>query len=188
MLVWSTFLSESSVPSWLGGTRSARRPGSIWRPTGSQSLMSRSILSTRWRSTSVSGRGVLTAGVPVRDPIDELGVCHGVFEGQAHTGTRRGALLFPDLVQEGPMRAAMGKERFLISACPSCGSPAIRKVKGEWTGRYKGMSYTVGALEYYACSICQEKVYPPEAMHRIQEASPAYSRPRRVRRTSDARA
>jgi YgiT-type zinc finger domain-containing protein len=86
------------------------------------------------------------------------------------------------------MRAAMGKERFLISTCPSCGSPAIRKVKGEWTGRYKGMSYTVGALEYYACPNCQEKVYPPEAMRRIQEASPAYSRPRRVRRASGPRA
>lgn len=128
------------------------------------------------------------SGVSVRDPIDELGGCHGVFEGQAHTGTRRGSLLFPDLVQEGPMRAAMGKERFLISACPSCGSPAIRKVKGEWTGRYKGMSYSVGALEYYACPNCQEKVYPPEAMRRIQEASPAYSRPRRVRRASGPRA
>lgn len=78
------------------------------------------------------------------------------------------------------MRTVTRKERFLISACPSCGSSAIRKVKGEWTGSYKGMSYTVDALEYYACPKCGEKVYPPEAMRRIQEASPAYSKRRRV--------
>ena len=86
------------------------------------------------------------------------------------------------------MRAAMGKERFFVSACPSCSSPAIRKVKGKWTGSYKGMSYTVEALEYYTCPNCQEKVYPPEAMRRIQEVSPAYTRPRRARRAFGARA
>jgi YgiT-type zinc finger domain-containing protein len=86
------------------------------------------------------------------------------------------------------MRSFTRKERFFISACPSCGSPAIRKVKGEWTGSYKGMSYTVAALEYYTCPKCGEKVYPPEAMRRIQEASPAYSKRRRVRRAFSARA
>lgn len=78
------------------------------------------------------------------------------------------------------MRTVTRKERFSISACPSCGSPAIRRVKGEWTGSYKGMSYTVGALEYYACPKCGEKVYSPEAMRRIQEASPAYLKRRRA--------
>ena len=68
----------------------------------------------------------------------------------------------------------MSNEGFSVSVCPTCGSSAIRKVSGSWTGNYKGETYTVKALEYYACPNCNEKVYPPEAMRRIQHASPAY--------------
>jgi YgiT-type zinc finger domain-containing protein len=82
------------------------------------------------------------------------------------------------------MKTAMKKEKLYVSACPSCGSSAIRKVKENWTGNYRGKTYTVSALEYFACPKCHEKIYPPEAMRRIQERSPAYSRPRPVRRAS----
>lgn len=86
------------------------------------------------------------------------------------------------------MSTVMRKERFSVSTCPSCGSPAIRKMRKDWTGSYKGVSYTVGALEYYDCPTCGEKVYPPEAMRRIQEASPAYSKRRRISGALSARA
>lgn len=75
------------------------------------------------------------------------------------------------------MRTPMTSESFSVSKCPTCGSPAIRKVSGSWTGAYRGETYTVKALEYYACPNCHEKVYPPEAMRRIQQASPAYRKP-----------
>lgn len=68
----------------------------------------------------------------------------------------------------------MSKENLLVTVCPTCGSPAIRQVRGSWKGTWKGQSYTVKGLEYYACPVCQEKVYPPEAMRQIQAASPAY--------------
>lgn len=68
----------------------------------------------------------------------------------------------------------MSDEGFSVSMCPTCGSPAIRKVSGSWSGNYKGKTYTVKSLDYYACPNCDEKVYPPEAMRRIQQASPAY--------------
>ncbi|MFY9819797.1 MAG: type II toxin-antitoxin system MqsA family antitoxin [Thermoanaerobaculia bacterium] len=71
----------------------------------------------------------------------------------------------------------MNNENFSIAKCPTCGSSTIRKVSGNWTGSYKGETYTVKALEYYACPNCHEKVYTPEAMRRIQEASPAYRKP-----------
>ncbi|MGH7817130.1 MAG: YgiT-type zinc finger protein [Candidatus Binatia bacterium] len=78
----------------------------------------------------------------------------------------------------------MKKGNLIVSACPSCGSSAIRRVKGNWTGSFRGKSYTVTALEYFACPKCHEKIYPPEAMRRIQERSPAYSKPRVARRAS----
>ncbi|MBI1997864.1 MAG: YgiT-type zinc finger protein [Deltaproteobacteria bacterium] len=78
----------------------------------------------------------------------------------------------------------MKKGKLTVSACPFCGSSAIRRVKGNWTGNFRGKSYTVRALEYFACPKCQEKIYPPEAMRRIQKRSPAYSRPRPTRRAS----
>ncbi len=75
----------------------------------------------------------------------------------------------------------MNKEGFAISVCPTCGSPAIQKVRGSWTGTYRGETYTLKELEYYSCPNCHEKVYSPEAMRRIQQASPAYS-PQGLRR------
>ena len=68
------------------------------------------------------------------------------------------------------------KEELVVTACPTCGSSAIQKVRGPWTGSYQGQAYTVPELEYYACPNCQERVYPPEAMRLLQQASPAYSR------------
>jgi predicted RNA-binding Zn-ribbon protein involved in translation (DUF1610 family) len=58
------------------------------------------------------------------------------------------------------MRSTTGKSQLVVTACPTCGSRAIR-------------TYTVKDLEYYSCPNCGEKVYPPEAMRRLQEASPA---------------
>ena len=82
------------------------------------------------------------------------------------------------------MKASMKKEFFAISNCPSCGSPAIRRVKGDWRGTFKGKKYLVPALEYFACPTCHEKIYPPVAMRRIQESSPAYAKSRAARRAS----
>lgn len=76
------------------------------------------------------------------------------------------------------MRTQMNTERFLISACPTCGSPDLQMVCGTWTGTCKGESYSVEEVHYYSCPSCGEKVYPPEAMRRIQEAS-AFSKPAR---------
>lgn len=81
----------------------------------------------------------------------------------------------------------MKREDFVISVCPTCGSPAIKKLRGPWTGNYQGETYTVRGLEYYSCPSCHEKVYPPEAMRKIQQASPAYSgRPARRERRGAA--
>ena len=69
----------------------------------------------------------------------------------------------------------MNAEGFSITSCPTCGSSAIQKIRGSWAGIYKGQTYSVQELEYYSCPNCQEKVYPPEAMRLLQQASPAYS-------------
>ena len=82
------------------------------------------------------------------------------------------------------MKTNMQKETFSISNCPSCGSSAIRKIKGKWSDTYRGKTFTVTALEYFECPNCQEKIYPPHAMRRIQESSPAYSKSRAVRHAS----
>jgi YgiT-type zinc finger domain-containing protein len=87
----------------------------------------------------------------------------------------------------------MSKEGFRISTCPTCGSSAIRKTRGNWVGTYKGEPYRVQALEYYSCPNCEEKIYAPEAMRQIQQASPAFStsparRPARITPNQAARA
>jgi len=70
----------------------------------------------------------------------------------------------------------MSREPFTVSVCPTCGSHRIKRVRGKWGGSYQGESYEVAHLEYYSCPDCGEKVYPPEAMRRIQQASPGYHR------------
>jgi len=82
------------------------------------------------------------------------------------------------------MMKNMKKEKLSISTCPSCGSSAIRGVKGNWSGNFRGKKFMVPALEYFTCPNCLEKIYPPEAMRRIQASSPAYSKPRPARRAS----
>ena len=70
----------------------------------------------------------------------------------------------------------MSKESLIVSVCPGCGSSRIERVCGKWAGSYKGKPYEVARLKYYSCPNCGEKVYPPHAMQRIQEASPGFSR------------
>ena len=62
-----------------------------------------------------------------------------------------------------------------ITACPSCGSEKIKKVRREWTGQYKGQTYSVENLEFHECPDCGEKVYDREAMKRIEASSPAFA-------------
>lgn len=63
-----------------------------------------------------------------------------------------------------------------ITVCPSCGSEEIKKVCRDWSGSFEGRSYTVPALDFYECPACGEKVYDRDAMRRIQERSPAFTR------------
>lgn len=62
-----------------------------------------------------------------------------------------------------------------IKTCPSCGG-RIRRVRGNWTGNFKGKEYTVPNLEYYECPDCGERVYDREAMRQIEAHSPAFKR------------
>jgi YgiT-type zinc finger domain-containing protein len=71
-----------------------------------------------------------------------------------------------------------------ITRCPSCGSGQIRKVRRSWTGRFRSRRYIVPNLEFYECPKCGEKVYGREAMQKIQFYSPAYRKPRLVRRSA----
>lgn len=65
-------------------------------------------------------------------------------------------------------------DSLVITNCPVCNSPEIRRMTGPWQGTARGQAYLVPDLEYYACPNCGEKVLPPEAMRRIQAASPAF--------------
>jgi len=83
----------------------------------------------------------------------------------------------------------MMKAKLNIKICPSCGGTKIRKVRGNWTGVFKGETYTVPNLEYYECPDCGEKVYDREAMRQIEAHSPAFKRaPSKRKRAKTARA
>jgi YgiT-type zinc finger domain-containing protein len=61
----------------------------------------------------------------------------------------------------------------LLSACPTCGSNKIKKVKKKWTGKFHGQVYSVPRIEFHDCPACGEKVYDREAMRKIEAHSPA---------------
>jgi len=69
----------------------------------------------------------------------------------------------------------------LITTCPSCRSTKIKKVCRDWSGKFEGQSYTVPALEFYECPVCDEKVYDRDAMRKIQDHSPAFAKERVAR-------
>jgi YgiT-type zinc finger domain-containing protein len=71
-----------------------------------------------------------------------------------------------------------------VSACPACGSTRIRTVRGDWSCTFKRKRSVVKDLRYFHCPRCGEKVYSPDAMRRIEAASPAFSKTRRVRKTA----
>lgn len=66
-----------------------------------------------------------------------------------------------------------------ISICPSCGGKKIKKVQRDWIGKFEGKNYTVPDLEFHECSDCGEMIYEREAMRRIENISPAFSKPRK---------
>jgi YgiT-type zinc finger domain-containing protein len=71
-----------------------------------------------------------------------------------------------------------------ITTCPSCGSNEIKKVRRNWTGKFRGQTYTVPNLEYYECPNCGEKVYDRQAMQKIEGSSPAFKKPNEGKRSA----
>ena len=68
---------------------------------------------------------------------------------------------------------------FQITICPSCGSNSLKKIRGNWTGKFQNQTYKVPRLESYECADCGEKIYDPQAMRKIEAHSPAFARKQR---------
>ncbi|OWY72133.1 hypothetical protein B7486_04190 [cyanobacterium TDX16] len=75
------------------------------------------------------------------------------------------------------------KTAIVIKHCPTCGSPKIRKTTKDVVSEFDGQKYKVPRLEFYECPACGERIYGPEAMRKIESASPAFKRTRSRRRT-----
>lgn len=60
-----------------------------------------------------------------------------------------------------------------IKVCPVCGGK-VQKITEDWVGEYMGQKYVVPDLEYYICEECSERIYPREAIRKIEAYSPAY--------------
>jgi len=71
------------------------------------------------------------------------------------------------------------KTQLKIKICPTCGSSGIKRVKKDWKGEYQGKKYSVPSLSFYECPDCGERVYDRDAMHRIEEKSPALGKAHR---------
>jgi YgiT-type zinc finger domain-containing protein len=61
-----------------------------------------------------------------------------------------------------------------ISVCPTCGSKKMKKVRGPLTRKFEGEAYTVPDITYHECPDCGEHLYEPDAMDKLQAASPAF--------------
>ncbi len=55
------------------------------------------------------------------------------------------------------MKTNLQKETLSISSCPSCGSSAIRKIKGKWSGTYRGKTFTVNCARIFRVSKLSRK-------------------------------
>jgi YgiT-type zinc finger domain-containing protein len=71
-----------------------------------------------------------------------------------------------------------------ITKCPWCGSERIERVRRQWNGEFQGQPYKVENLEFYDCPDCGERVYNREAMQEIETRSPAFRKPRKLKRTA----
>jgi YgiT-type zinc finger domain-containing protein len=60
-----------------------------------------------------------------------------------------------------------------ITICPVCGAK-VNKVTKDWVSEFRGQEYIVPNLEYYVCLECGERIYPHEAIKKIEAFSPAY--------------
>jgi YgiT-type zinc finger domain-containing protein len=58
--------------------------------------------------------------------------------------------------------------RLKLSVCPSCGSRNLKKVRKTVTGTRQGKRYSAPAVEFYECSDCDERIYDPVAIRRIE--------------------
>ena len=67
-------------------------------------------------------------------------------------------------------------ERLHLTHCPTCGSESIREVRRDVRRRVLDTEYTIRSLRFHECTDCGEKVYGRQALRRIQETSPAYSK------------
>ena len=72
-----------------------------------------------------------------------------------------------------------------ITICPSCGKSNIKKVRKNWTGNFQGQVYTVPSLQFYECPDCGERIYDREVMHRIEAASPAFSKKHNIKKNQN---
>lgn len=72
----------------------------------------------------------------------------------------------------------------LITICPSCDSPALKKIRNNWTGKVKGKTYMVPNLEYYTCPQCGETFYDREAMRKIESYSPTFAKKRSEKKSA----
>jgi hypothetical protein len=91
------------------------------------------------------------------------------------------AFLFPPTGRYEDKHAKRNIFHFLLSILRQFRDSQNQR-KGS--GTYPGKIFTVTALEYFEFLNCQEKIYPPHAMRRIQASSPAYAKSRPVRRAS----
>jgi endogenous inhibitor of DNA gyrase (YacG/DUF329 family) len=72
------------------------------------------------------------------------------------------------------------KHTLKIVACPTCGSERIKLVCRAWKGKTGNISFSIPSLSYYECPECNEKVYPKEAMRKIEDFSPVFKNRRRI--------
>ncbi len=86
--------------------------------------------------------------------------------------------------QSAQSSVGVGVRPLSVNVCPACRSTAIQEVVQDWAGEFEGQRYVVPKLRLFACPTCGERVYPPEAMRRIQALSPAYRRHHRARKSA----
>lgn len=75
-----------------------------------------------------------------------------------------------------------------ITTCPTCGSKRMRRVCRDVTRDWHGKKYTVPRLSFEECPDCGEVLYDLEAMGKIEEYSPAYTKLRAHRPKAVGRA
>jgi len=63
-----------------------------------------------------------------------------------------------------------------LTKCPKCASVRIKLVTRDVVREFEGRKYKVKRVAFHECPACDERVYGPESLRKMEAALPAFEK------------